>query len=142
MWCYARPCAPARHFLRFRVNGPLRSLGLVSVAAGCACVPAAASQSLPEWHRAIAGPPVRRTIARKEDTVPIYKAPVDQMMFLLSDVFQIARYNNLPGFAEASADLIETILSEAAKLCEEVVQPLNRVGDEEGCTRHPDGSVT
>jgi alkylation response protein AidB-like acyl-CoA dehydrogenase len=73
--------------------------------------------------------------------VPIYKAPVDEVMFLLSDVFQIARYDNLPGFADASPDLLEAILGEAAKLCEEVVQPLNRIGDEVGCTRHPDGSV-
>ena len=74
--------------------------------------------------------------------MPIYKAPVDEMLFLLTDVFQIARYNNLPGFADAAPDVIEAILAEAAKLCEEVVQPLNRVGDEEGCTRHSDGSVT
>jgi hypothetical protein len=74
--------------------------------------------------------------------VPIYKAPVEEVLFLLTDVLQIARYNNLPGFADATPDLIEAILSEAAKLCEEVVQPLNRVGDQEGCARHPDGSVT
>jgi acyl-CoA dehydrogenase len=78
----------------------------------------------------------------KEDAVPVYKAPVEDLMFLLNDVFQVARYNNLPGFTEAAPDLIEAILTEAAKLCEEVVQPLNRVGDEEGCTRHPDGSVS
>ncbi len=74
--------------------------------------------------------------------MPIYKAPVDEVLFLLNDVFQIARYNNLPGFADASPDLLEPILGEAAKLCEEVVQPLNLPGDEEGCTRHDDGSVT
>ncbi len=74
--------------------------------------------------------------------MPIYKAPVDDVMFLLNDVFQIARYNNLPGFADASPDLIEAVLTEAAKLAEEVAQPVNRSGDEEGCTRHEDGSVT
>jgi alkylation response protein AidB-like acyl-CoA dehydrogenase len=74
--------------------------------------------------------------------VPIYNAPVDEMLFLLTDVFQIARYNNLPGFADAAPDVIEAILTEAGKLCEEVAQPINRVGDEEGCTRHSDGSVT
>jgi len=78
----------------------------------------------------------------KEEIVPIYKAPVAEVMFLLKDVFHIARYNNLPGFAEAPPDLIEAIMTEAAKLCEQVLQPLNPVGDEEGCTRNPDGSVT
>jgi alkylation response protein AidB-like acyl-CoA dehydrogenase len=74
--------------------------------------------------------------------MPVYKAPVDEVLFLLNDVFQISRYNNLPGFADASPDLIEPILGEAAKLCEQVVQPLNLPGDREGCTRHDDGRVT
>ncbi len=77
----------------------------------------------------------------EEDTVPIYKAPVDDVLFLLTDVFQIARYNNLPGFADATPDLLEAILSEAAKFAEQVVQPLNLSGDREGCTRNADGSV-
>ena len=67
--------------------------------------------------------------------MPVYKAPVDEVLFLLNDVFQIARYNNLPGFADASPDLIEPILGEAAKLAEQVVQPLNLPGDERGL--HP-----
>src|SRR5882757_8688772 len=74
--------------------------------------------------------------------MPVYKAPIDEVLFLLNDVFQISRYNNLPGFADASPDLLEQILGEAAKLCEQVVQPLNQPGDREGCTRHDDGSVT
>jgi acyl-CoA dehydrogenase len=74
--------------------------------------------------------------------MPIYKAPVEDVSFLLNDVFQIDRYDNLPGFSDASSDVREAILGEAAKLSEEVLQPLNRVGDLEGCTRHDDGSVT
>jgi acyl-CoA dehydrogenase len=74
--------------------------------------------------------------------MPSYKAPVDDMLFLLTDVFQIERYNNLPGFADATPDTIEAILAEGAKLCEEVFTPLNLTGDQEGCKRHPDGSVT
>jgi acyl-CoA dehydrogenase len=74
--------------------------------------------------------------------MPIYKAPVDEFLFLLTDVFQVGRYDNLPGFADASPDMLEAILSEAGKLSEEVLQPLNRTGDIEGCTRHDDGSVT
>ena len=74
--------------------------------------------------------------------MPIYKAPLEDANFLLNDVFQIDRYDNLPGFSDASADVREAILNEAAKLSEEVLQPLNRVGDIEGCTRHDDGRVT
>jgi acyl-CoA dehydrogenase len=74
--------------------------------------------------------------------MPTYKAPVDDVLFLLNDVFRIDRYDNLPGFSDASPDIVAAILGEAARFCEEVVQPLNRVGDVEGCVRHPDGSVT
>ena len=74
--------------------------------------------------------------------MPIYKAPVEDVLFLLNDVFHMERHNNLPGFADASPDVVEAVLGEAAKLCEEVLQPLNRTGDIEGCTRHDDGRVT
>ena len=73
--------------------------------------------------------------------MPTYKAPVEDTLFLLNDVFAIQRYSNLPGFADV-ADMLEPILVEGAKLCEEVLQPLNRTGDKEGCTRHADGRVT
>ncbi|WP_026606472.1 acyl-CoA dehydrogenase C-terminal domain-containing protein [Methylocapsa acidiphila] len=73
--------------------------------------------------------------------MPSYKAPVEEVLFLLRDVFDIERRGDLPGFAEATPDLIEAILSEAAKLCEDAVQPLNQLGDRVGCTRHPDGRV-
>ncbi len=72
----------------------------------------------------------------------IYKAPVEDVSFLLNDVFQIDRYNNLPGFADASADVRAAIIDEAAKFSEQVLQPLNHSGDQEGCTRHDDGRVT
>ncbi len=74
--------------------------------------------------------------------MPSYKAPIDDVNFLLDDVFQFDRYNNLPGFSDASPDVRAAILEEAAKLSEQVLQPLNRVGDLEGCVRHDDGSVT
>jgi hypothetical protein len=80
--------------------------------------------------------------APRSDVMPSYKAPVDDVLFLLSDVFHIDRYNNLPGFAEASPDLVGAVLEEAGRFSESVLAPLNRVGDKEGCRRQPDGSVT
>ncbi|HEY4863039.1 MAG TPA: acyl-CoA dehydrogenase C-terminal domain-containing protein [Xanthobacteraceae bacterium] len=74
--------------------------------------------------------------------MPSYKAPLDDVLFLLKDVFHIERYDNLPGFADANIETLAAILGEGAKLCEEVLQPLNRVGDKEGCKRNADGSVT
>jgi alkylation response protein AidB-like acyl-CoA dehydrogenase len=73
--------------------------------------------------------------------MPIYKAPVDDALFLLNDVFHLDHYGNLPGFSDASPDVVEAVLREAAKFSEEVLAPLNRVGDKEGCKRAPDGSV-
>src|SRR5262245_40000961 len=73
--------------------------------------------------------------------MPIYKAPVDDALFLLNDVFHLDRYGNLPGFSDASPDVVEAVLREAAKFSEEVLTPLNRVGDKEGCKRAADGSV-
>ena len=74
--------------------------------------------------------------------MPVYKAPVEDVLFLLNDVFGMERYNNLPGFADATPDLVEAVLTEGAKLCEEVLAPVNRAGDLEGCRRGDDGSVT
>jgi acyl-CoA dehydrogenase len=71
-----------------------------------------------------------------------YKAPVDDALFLLNDVFHIERYGNIPNFAEATPETIAAVLSEGGKFVEQVLQPLNRIGDVEGCKRHPDGSVT
>ena len=74
--------------------------------------------------------------------MPSYKAPVDETLFLLNDVFHLDRYGNLPGFGDASADVVEAVLREAAKFSEEVLTPLNRIGDKEGCKRSADGSVS
>ncbi|MCC3862020.1 acyl-CoA dehydrogenase C-terminal domain-containing protein [Pseudemcibacter aquimaris] len=65
--------------------------------------------------------------------MPSYKAPVKDYQFLLHQVFNLSDYEHLKSFEESSPDLIDAILEEAAKLTENVFQPLNQSGDEEGC---------
>ena len=74
--------------------------------------------------------------------MPIYRAPVKETRFILHDVLDIGRHSNLPGFGSAAPDLVDAILEEAGRFASEVLAPLNRVGDEVGCTRADDGSVT
>ncbi|MEJ2742363.1 MAG: acyl-CoA dehydrogenase C-terminal domain-containing protein [Gammaproteobacteria bacterium] len=63
-----------------------------------------------------------------------YKAPVEDMMFLLNEVFQADQiWQSMPGTSEVSSDLAKAILTEGAKICETLLYPLNRSGDEEAC---------
>ena len=74
--------------------------------------------------------------------MPIYTAPARDTRFVINEMLNIESYGNLPGFDGASTDIIDTVVEEAGKFIAEVVAPLNLSGDLEGCTRHPDGSVT
>ncbi len=73
--------------------------------------------------------------------MPVFKAPVEDTLFVLNDVLGIEKYNNLPGFGEATPDMIEAIVSEAGRLSEEALAPVNLSGDQEGCVRADDASV-
>ena len=63
-----------------------------------------------------------------------YRAPIRDMQFVLHELLDVERqFSELQGFEEASADIIDTVLEEGAKLCESIVFPTNRTGDAEGC---------
>lgn len=72
--------------------------------------------------------------------MPAYKAPLDDIRFLLQDVHDVAQLSALPGFEEATPDMIDAVLVEGAKICEEVLFPINQSGDTEG-VKHEQGEV-
>ncbi len=64
-----------------------------------------------------------------------YKAPLRDMQFVLNEVFAAEKlWADMPGTQEVSSDLMQAILEEGAKICENLLYPLNRSGDEQGCT--------
>ncbi|SMQ74460.1 hypothetical protein SAMN06297468_2679 [Altererythrobacter xiamenensis] len=74
--------------------------------------------------------------------MPIYSAPTRDTRFIVNEVLDLASYGNLPGFEMATEDVTDAVINEGGKFCSEVLAPINLSGDQQGCTRHPDGSVT
>ena len=72
--------------------------------------------------------------------MPTYKAPLADIRFLLEDLLDVGQLSSLPGYADATPELLATVLEEAARLCEDVLAPLNQPGDAEGC-RYENGVV-
>jgi len=76
--------------------------------------------------------------------MPDYKAPLRDIKFVADELLDYpGHYASLPVFADvATPDMVDAIITEGAKFCENVLAPLNRGGDIEGCTRNEDASVT
>jgi hypothetical protein len=75
--------------------------------------------------------------------MPDYRVPVRDMKFVREEVLDFpALWQRLPGCEEVTAELASAIYEAVAKLCEEVLAPLWRSGDEEGCTWNPEGVRT
>lgn len=71
-----------------------------------------------------------------------YQAPVEDMQFILNDVWSLAEHvNTLPVFQEFSMDMVDAILAEAAKINQDLLLPLNQSGDQAAC-QFNQGKVT
>ena len=62
----------------------------------------------------------------------VYKAPIRDMRFVLGEMHDVGEFAAL-GYDGVDAELVDTVLEEAAKFCEEMLLPLNATGDIEGC---------
>ncbi|MDO6641637.1 acyl-CoA dehydrogenase C-terminal domain-containing protein [Shewanella sp. 5_MG-2023] len=73
--------------------------------------------------------------------MPDYKAPIRDFKFVMQELLGCESHYQGLGYEDASIDMIDAIIAEAAKLTEQVVAPLNQIGDQQGCT-WTDGNVT
>ncbi|MDH3621741.1 MAG: acyl-CoA dehydrogenase C-terminal domain-containing protein [Gammaproteobacteria bacterium] len=71
-----------------------------------------------------------------------YKAPLRDMQFVMQDLLNYEKhYQSMPACEEVNHELIDAILGEASKFSEEIVAPLNTVGDQAGCQLQENGEV-
>ncbi|MBB4618851.1 acyl-CoA dehydrogenase C-terminal domain-containing protein [Sphingomonas abaci] len=74
--------------------------------------------------------------------MPSYTPPVRDVRFVLEQVVGLSAHAQVEGFANATPDTVDAVLEEGGRFVAEVLFPLNQVGDQHGCTRAEDGSVT
>jgi alkylation response protein AidB-like acyl-CoA dehydrogenase len=70
-----------------------------------------------------------------------YSAPLKDMQFVINEIAGLPEVTTLPGFGEVNAELVDAVLGEAAKFAQEVLDPLNRSGDQQGA-QLADGKVS
>ena len=73
--------------------------------------------------------------------MPEYKAPIRDMKFVMQELLDCDSHYQKLGYEDASLDMVDAIMGEAAKFTEQVISPINKSGDEQGCT-WTDGIVT
>ncbi|WP_026376311.1 acyl-CoA dehydrogenase family protein [Aestuariibacter salexigens] len=73
--------------------------------------------------------------------MPEFNAPINDFQFLLNDWLKISEHYQSLGLQELDGELVQEILNQGGKFAEQVLAPLNREGDEQGCTLK-DGSVS
>src|SRR5690554_3867790 len=73
--------------------------------------------------------------------MPEYKAPLRDIQFVRDELLAYDEHYRTLGFDEASPDIVKAILEEGAKFAEQILAPLNRQGDEQGCRLEEDGTV-
>jgi len=71
----------------------------------------------------------------------MYRAPLREMRFVLEELLEAGTLSACPHFAEYSNDLGRSVLEEAGRFAESVLEPLNRSGDAEGARWTPEGVV-
>jgi alkylation response protein AidB-like acyl-CoA dehydrogenase len=83
------------------------------------------------------------SVTREVNTMPEYKAPLRDISFVMNELLESEKlYQTLPGYEEATEDLMNAIVEEGAKFAENVLSPLNQSGDEEGCQWSEEGVRT
>ncbi|MGB0261541.1 MAG: acyl-CoA dehydrogenase C-terminal domain-containing protein [Henriciella sp.] len=73
--------------------------------------------------------------------MPQYQAPTRDIEFILNELLSLQDHSDLSGFDEVNEELVSAVIDECGKFGRDVLAPLNKVGDEQGCVRNPDGSV-
>ena len=66
-----------------------------------------------------------------------YQPPVNDIKFVLFDVLGADQLHSFEKYADATPDIISAVIEEAGKLAAEILQPVNKIGDEQGCSYDP-----